>query len=80
MYTIDSVRWQDVPGTDCKSAPAGAISFFFQNSFQEAYSFSNQLSQFQKLEKLPNDKKLIVKELIEAFLLKTDLPQKLAHQ
>jgi hypothetical protein len=33
---------------------------------------------FQRLEKLPNEKKAVVKELIEAFLLKTDLQQKLA--
>jgi hypothetical protein len=37
------------------------------------------LSQFQKVEKLPNDKKMIIKELIEAFLFKSELQQKLAH-
>lgn len=36
------------------------------------------LSQFIRVEKLPNDKKAIIKELIEAFLLKSDLQQKLA--
>jgi len=37
------------------------------------------LNQFKKLEGFPNDKKMIVKELIEAFILKTDLQKQLAH-
>jgi len=43
-------------------------------------TISNQelLSQFQRVEKLPSEKKAVVKELIDAFLLKTDLQQKLA--
>lgn len=35
------------------------------------------LSQFKKIEKFPQDKKMIVKELIEAFILKTSLQQQL---
>lgn len=38
------------------------------------------LSQFQRVEKLPDDKKNIIKEVVEAFLLKVDLQQKLVHQ
>jgi transcriptional regulator with XRE-family HTH domain len=36
------------------------------------------LSQFKRLETMPTPNKEIVKELIEAFLLKTELQQKLA--
>jgi hypothetical protein len=36
------------------------------------------LSQFQRVEKLPSEKKAVVKKLIEAFLLKTALQQKIA--
>ena len=46
---------------------------------KEAISDKELLSQFQRVAKLSNDRKAIVKELIEAFLLKTDLQQKLAH-
>ena len=45
---------------------------------QSTISDKELLSQFQRLEKLPKEKKAVVKELIEAFLLKTDLQQKLA--
>lgn len=38
------------------------------------------LSQFQRVANLSNEKKAVVKELIEAFLLKTDLQQKFVHQ
>lgn len=46
---------------------------------KEAISDKELLSQFQRVAKLSNDRKAIVKELIDAFLLKTDLQQKLAH-
>ena len=36
------------------------------------------LSQFRKIEKLPSDKKKIVKELLEAFIFKADLQKQLA--
>jgi len=36
------------------------------------------LSQFQDIAKLPNDKKAIVKELIDAFLFKNKIQQQLA--
>jgi hypothetical protein len=45
---------------------------------QSTISDKELLSQFQRVEKLPNEKKAVVKELIDAFLLKTDLQQKLA--
>ncbi len=36
------------------------------------------LNQFKVVEKMPEDKKLIVKELIEAFILRTNLQNQLA--
>lgn len=45
---------------------------------QSTISDKELLSQFQRVEKLPREKKAVVKELIEAFLFKTDLQQKLA--
>ena len=44
----------------------------------EVISDKELLSQFQKVSKLPIDKKTIVKELIDAFLIKFDLQQKFA--
>lgn len=35
------------------------------------------LSQFKKVEKLPNDKKKLIKEFLDAFLLKSSLQQHL---
>jgi transcriptional regulator with XRE-family HTH domain len=35
------------------------------------------LSQFQRVEELPNDKKAIVKELLESFLLKYDIQKRM---
>ena len=47
---------------------------------KEAISDKELLSQFQRVAKLSNDRKAIIKELIEAFLLKTNLQQKLVHK
>lgn len=46
---------------------------------KQSISDRDLLLQFQRVEKLPDDKKTIVKELIESFLLKIDLQEKLAH-
>lgn len=46
---------------------------------QNTISDKELLAQFQKVEKLPADKKNIVMELIESFLLRTELQQKLVH-
>ncbi len=46
---------------------------------QMAISDKELLSQFQKVSQMPNDRKIIVKELIDAFLIKTDLQQKFAQ-
>ena len=37
------------------------------------------ISQFKKITQLPTDQKRIVKELIDAFILKSELQQKLAQ-
>ncbi len=44
---------------------------------QSSISDKELLSQFQKLSKMDNQSKAIVKELIEAFLLKTDLKERI---
>ena len=36
------------------------------------------LNQFQKVEQLPKDKKAIVKELLDSFLLKYDIQNRMA--
>ena len=43
---------------------------------QGSISDKELLSQFQRVSKMDNKNKVIVKELLEAFLLKTDLQQK----
>ncbi|MDJ1466933.1 hypothetical protein [Xanthocytophaga flava] len=43
-----------------------------QESAQEMISDKELLSQFKRLEAIPNEPKKIVKEMIEAFLLKTE--------
>ncbi len=42
----------------------------------ESISDKELLSQFQRVAKMDNRSKTVVKELLEAFLLKTDLQQK----
>jgi transcriptional regulator with XRE-family HTH domain len=46
---------------------------------QKGISDKELLSMFQKVVTLPNDKKSVVKELLESFLIKIDLQQRLAH-
>jgi hypothetical protein len=46
---------------------------------QNSISDKELLSMFQKVATLPNDKKSVVKELLESFLIKIDLQQRLAH-
>jgi hypothetical protein len=44
----------------------------------EAIGDEELLLQFRKVEKLPADKKKIVKELLDAFIFKSDLQKQLA--
>ena len=49
-----------------------------QEQAQASITDRELLSQFQRVELLPNDKKAIVKELLESFLLKYDIQQRMA--
>ena len=48
------------------------------NKAEEAISDEELLSQFRKVEKLPADKKKLVKEFLDAFIFKADLRKQLA--
>jgi transcriptional regulator with XRE-family HTH domain len=54
------------------------MSGSLEESAQEMISDRELLNQFKRLEMMPQEKKQVVKELIEAFLLKTELQQKLS--
>ena len=45
----------------------------------EGISDKELMTQFKRIAKLPKEKKAIVKELLDAFLLKNDLKEKLAQ-
>jgi ribosomal protein S13 len=44
----------------------------------DAISDEELLSQFRKIEKLPDDKKKLVKEFLDMFIFKADLQKQLA--
>ena len=44
---------------------------------QSSLTDKELLNQFKKIEKLPTDKKMIVKELLDAFLFKYNIKQQL---
>ena len=48
-----------------------------QDKSADAIEDEKLLLQFRKIEKLPSDKKKIVKELIDAFIFKADLQKQL---
>lgn len=48
------------------------------NKAEEAISDEELLIQFRKVEKLPEDKKKLVKEFLDAFIFKADLQKQLA--
>lgn len=48
-----------------------------QDKSADAIQDKELLLQFRKIEKLPADKKIIVKELIDAFIFKADLQKQL---
>ncbi len=80
-------RGENRPTSDVLTKLANALDvtgdFLMDGSMddkaQSAISDKELLSQFQKVSQLSNDKKLIVKELLDAFLIKTDLQQKFAQ-
>lgn len=49
-----------------------------QDKSADAISDEELLSQFRKIEKLPADKKRLVKEFLDAFIFKADLQKQLA--
>lgn len=46
---------------------------------QSSISDQELLTQFKRIEQMPEDRKRLLKEILDAFILKTDLQQKLAH-
>lgn len=60
-------------------SPDYLINGTLEDKATNGISDQELLTQFKKIEKFPQDKKAIVKELIDAFILKTNLQQELAH-
>jgi len=80
-------RGENKPTSDVLTKLANALGtttdFLMDGSLNDkaknVISDKELLSQFQRVEKLSNEKKNIVKELLDAFLIKTDLQQQFAH-
>lgn len=49
-----------------------------QDKSADAISDEELLTQFRKIEKLPDDKKKLVKKFLDAFIFKADLQKQLA--
>lgn len=60
-------------------SPDYLINGTLEDKATNGISDQELLTQFKKIEKFPQDKKAIIKELIDAFILKTNLQQELAH-
>ncbi len=50
-----------------------------QDDMAEGIGDKELMTQFKRIAKLPKEKKAIIKELLDAFLLKNDLREKLAQ-
>jgi len=61
-------------GTENISAPAGTLQDKADNSITD----QELLIQFKKVEKLSSEKKKLIKEFLDAFLLKSSLEKQLA--
>lgn len=59
-------------------SPDYLINGTLENKAENTISDIELLNQFRKVEKLPNDKKKLIKEFLDAFLLKDSLQQQLA--
>lgn len=59
-------------------SPDYLLNGTLQDKSAEAISDEELLSQFRKIEKLPAEKKKLVKEFLDAFIFKADLQKKLA--
>jgi len=79
-------RGEATPASDILNRIAKALDvttdFLMNGTMQdksaEAISDEELLSQFRKIEKLPADKKKLVKEFLDAFIFKADLQKQLA--
>ena len=56
-----------------EASPDFSMNGTLQDKSADALQDEELHTQFRKIEKLPNDKKKIVKELLEAFIFKADL-------
>ena len=59
-------------------SPDYLLNGTMQDKSAEAISDEELLMQFRKIEKLPADKKQLVKEFLDAFIFKSDLQKQLA--
>lgn len=59
-------------------SPDWLMNGTLQDKAKETIEDEELLIQFRKIEKLPGEKKKIVKELLEAFIFKADLQKQLA--
>lgn len=79
-------RGEATPASDILNRIAKALDvttdFLMNGTMQdksaEAISDEELLSQFRKVEKLPADKKKLVKEFLDAFIFKADLQKQLS--
>lgn len=60
------------------ASPDYLINGTLQDKAESAISDDELLSQFRKVEQLPDDKKRLVKEFLDAFLFKNQIKQQLA--
>lgn len=80
-------RGENKPTTEVLSKMADALDvttdYLMSGSIDDkassAISDKELLSQFKKVEALPNDKRTIFKEVIDALLIKTELQLKFSH-
>lgn len=79
-------RGEAVPAADILNRIAKALDVTndyllngtLEDKSADAISDEELLSQFRKIEKLPDDKKKLVKEFLDAFIFKADLQKQLA--
>ena len=57
-------------------SPDYLINGTLENKAENSISDTELLNQFRRVEKLPDDKKRLIKEFLDAFLLKDNLQQK----
>ncbi|MCF8379631.1 MAG: hypothetical protein K9H49_08655 [Bacteroidales bacterium] len=56
----------------------GLVEGILQDKVESSLSDNDLLNQFRKVEKLPNDKKRLVNEFLDAFLFKDNIQQQIA--